>query len=127
VSQLSRGGLVQSAAVCLALVASSFASAVVARTEAEALSPPNCGVAGGSLTDPAETQRCLAERYEPPKPKAAPASAPSNAAPAVPGVVRAGAVRCAPGRRVRYIQPDVARSRSHRDSRLPRLRRGAAA
>ena len=84
-SQLSRGGLVKSAAVFLALLASSFASAAVARshTEAEALSPPNCGAAGGSLADPAETQRCLAERYKPPKPKAAPASAPSNAAPAV--------------------------------------------
>jgi hypothetical protein len=84
VSQLSRSGLVKSAAVFLALFASSFASAALARshTEAEALSPPNCGAAGGSLADPAETQRCLAERYKPPKPKAAPAAVRSNAAPA---------------------------------------------
>lgn len=81
-SQLSRGGLVKSAVVFLALLASSFAPAAVARshTEAEALSPPNCGSAGGSLADPAETQRCLAERYKPPKPKSAPAR--SDAAPA---------------------------------------------
>jgi hypothetical protein len=28
-----------------------------------------CGWANGSLPDPAETQRCLAQRYQPPKPK----------------------------------------------------------
>jgi hypothetical protein len=84
VSQSSRSALVKSAAAFLAVLASSLASAAVARshTKAEALSPPNCGSAGGSLADPAETQRCLSDRYKPPKPKAAPAPARSNTAPA---------------------------------------------
>jgi hypothetical protein len=30
-----------------------------------------CGWTKGSLPDPAETQRCLASRYKPPKPKPA--------------------------------------------------------
>jgi len=33
-----------------------------------------CGWSGGSLPDPAETQRCLAQRYQPPKAKTADAS-----------------------------------------------------
>jgi hypothetical protein len=34
-----------------------------------ASSTPPCGWKGGSLPDPADTQRCLAERYKAPKPK----------------------------------------------------------
>ena len=33
-------------------------------------STPPCGWKGGGLPDPADTQRCLAERYKAPKPKA---------------------------------------------------------
>jgi hypothetical protein len=40
-------------------------------------SAPPCGWRGGSLEDPAATQRCLANRYKPPKPKA-PAAAPQT-------------------------------------------------
>jgi hypothetical protein len=32
---------------------------------------PPCGWSNGGLPDPAQTQRCLAERYKPPKPKPA--------------------------------------------------------
>ena len=39
-------------------------------------SAPPCGWKGGSLPDPADTQRCLAERYKAPKPKAPPSTAP---------------------------------------------------
>jgi hypothetical protein len=39
-------------------------------------SPPPCGWKGGSLPDPADTQRCLAERYKAPKPKAPSSGAP---------------------------------------------------
>ena len=35
-------------------------------------SPPPCGLSAGGLSDPAETRRCLAERYKPPKPNTAP-------------------------------------------------------
>ncbi|MFI4975777.1 MAG: hypothetical protein ACHP84_14650 [Caulobacterales bacterium] len=28
-----------------------------------------CGWNGGAMSDPADTQRCLAQRYKPPKPK----------------------------------------------------------
>ena len=47
-------------------------------------SAPACGFVSGALADPADTQRCMAERYKAPKPKAAATSAPpppSNAAP----------------------------------------------
>ena len=36
-----------------------------------ALSAPPCGWSGGSLADPAETQRCLAERFKDAKQKPA--------------------------------------------------------
>ena len=39
-------------------------------------SAPPCGWKGGSLPDPADTQRCLAERYKSPKPKAPEPAAP---------------------------------------------------
>jgi hypothetical protein len=39
-------------------------------------SAPPCGSSGGGLPDPADTQRCLAERYKAPKPKTPPSSAP---------------------------------------------------
>ena len=39
-----------------------------------------CGWKGGSLPDPADTQRCLAERYKAAKPK--PANQPAGARPA---------------------------------------------
>ncbi len=42
-----------------------------------ASSAPPCGWKGGSLPDPADTQRCLAERYKAPKPKAPEPTAPS--------------------------------------------------
>ena len=32
-------------------------------------SAPPCGWKGGSLPDPGDTQRCLADRYKAPKPK----------------------------------------------------------
>jgi hypothetical protein len=48
-------------------------------------SAPPCGWSGGALADPAQTQRCLAERYKAAKQKpatnaatAAPASAPTS-------------------------------------------------
>lgn len=40
-------------------------------------SAPSCGWKGGSLPDPADTQRCLAEHFKPPKPKPPQARAPS--------------------------------------------------
>ena len=43
-------------------------------------SAPPCGWKGGSLPDPADTQRCLAERYKAPKPK--PPSHSTDAGPA---------------------------------------------
>jgi hypothetical protein len=39
-------------------------------------SPPPCGWRGGSLPDPAVTQRCLADRYKAQKPKAPDSSHP---------------------------------------------------
>jgi hypothetical protein len=75
-----------SIAAGIALLASSLAAAALAhggdhRSQAQALSPPACGASGGALADPADTQRCLAERYKPPSPKPAASSAPTNAAP----------------------------------------------
>jgi hypothetical protein len=52
--------------------------------QAVAQSSAPCGFVGGGLPDPAQTQRCLAERYKAPKPKprGPPSNAPSsNAAP----------------------------------------------
>ena len=47
--------------------------------EHESAHPP-CAASGGGLPDPAETRRCLAERYKSAKPKAPPpASAPASA------------------------------------------------
>jgi hypothetical protein len=69
------------------LVAASVAIVALATssTQAVALSSPACGAVGGTLADPAATQRCLAERYKAPRAKADPAPAaahpPSNAAP----------------------------------------------
>ena len=68
-----------------ATLAMLMASSAVARGgyhHAQSAGSP-CGVGAGGLPDPAETQRCLAARYKPPKPKpsATPAApAPSNAA-----------------------------------------------
>lgn len=42
------------------------------------VSSPPCGWSKGSLPDPAETQRCLAERYKPPKAKAPAANPPAQ-------------------------------------------------
>jgi hypothetical protein len=81
VSSLLKPVLGASAAL-LMLSAGQIASAAV-HSQAEALSPRACGAVGGSLADPADTQRCLAERYKPPKPTPAKTSAPaasSNAA-----------------------------------------------
>jgi len=74
----------------LALLLLSVGSAAAAResgrhSQGEALSPPACGLVGGSLADPADTQRCLADRFKAAKPKPARSPAPvasSNAAPA---------------------------------------------
>jgi hypothetical protein len=50
-------------AVCLA------APSLALGEDHQRSSPPPCGWKGGSLPDPADTQRCLAERYKAPKPK----------------------------------------------------------
>jgi hypothetical protein len=43
--------------------------------------PPACGFVSGGLPDPAQTQRCLAERFKapPPKPSPRPKPAPASA------------------------------------------------
>lgn len=69
-------------AALLMLGAAQVAAAAV-HSQAEALSPRACGMTGGSLADPAQTQECLADRYKAPKPKTAKTPAPavsSNAA-----------------------------------------------
>lgn len=48
--------------------------------EGESASGPPCGVGAGGLPDPAQTQRCLAQRYQPPKPKPS-ASPPTSTSP----------------------------------------------
>lgn len=45
-------------------------------------SHPPCGAGAGGLQDPAETKRCLAERFKPSEPK--PAKAPAPTPPAAP-------------------------------------------
>ena len=75
-----RGPLLKSvAAASAALLMLGAGSVAAARdhSEAEALSPRACGAVGGGLADPADTQRCLAERYKAPKPKPARTPAPS--------------------------------------------------
>ncbi len=65
----------------LALALASTAAARGGYHHEQSAAPP-CAAAAGGLPDPAETQRCLAERFKPPRPKpsAAPAArAPSNA------------------------------------------------
>jgi hypothetical protein len=42
---------------------------VAAPLAAHAASAPPCGWSGGSLSDPARTQSCLAARFQAPKPK----------------------------------------------------------
>ena len=70
----------------VALLILTSGSAAAARggyhSQAEALSPRACGFAGGAMADPAETQRCLAERYKAPKPKPSAPPTPSTRAPA---------------------------------------------
>jgi hypothetical protein len=55
-------------AVSLALAA----APALALADAPTSSHPPCGASGGGLGDPAETHRCLAERYKPPKAKTPP-------------------------------------------------------
>jgi hypothetical protein len=64
----------------LVLAASPTVSARGGYHHSQAVAPPPCGFVVGALADPADTQRCLAERYKPPKPKPSAAPAPSNAA-----------------------------------------------
>lgn len=71
------------ASVALLMLSAGQVAAASGRSEAQALSPSACGVAGGSLADPSDTQRCLAERYKAAKPRPAKTPAPaasSNAA-----------------------------------------------
>jgi hypothetical protein len=51
----------------------------------EAAAAPPCGASAGGLPDPAQTKRCLAERYKPPKP------GPTTSSPAQPDHAPAGA------------------------------------
>lgn len=72
--------VVIASAALLGLAAASPAAARGGYHHAEA-PPPPCGFVGGALAEPAETHRCLAERYRAAKAKsgATPAAAPTNA------------------------------------------------
>jgi hypothetical protein len=68
---------------CIAMIAVLCAAApclAFAEDHRASSSAAPCGWKGGSLPDPADTQRCLAERYKAAKPK--PANQPAGARPA---------------------------------------------
>jgi hypothetical protein len=66
------------AAIFVAMLCAAPSLALADDHQARSSAPP-CGWKGGALPDPADTQRCLAERYKAPKPKA-----PDSAPPAQP-------------------------------------------
>ena len=68
--------ILKTLAVSLALAA----APALALAHAHESSHPPCGAAAGGLPDPAETKRCLAERFKPAKDKP-PAPAPAPPAP----------------------------------------------
>ena len=75
--------LIGNAVVLLVLAAASATSARGGYHHSQAAAPA-CGFVSGALADPADTQRCLAERYKAPKPKSSATSAQppsSNSAP----------------------------------------------
>ena len=67
-----------STAKLLALILGLAVAPGVALAHAHDTSHPPCGLDAGGLGDPAQTQRCLAERFKPPKPKTPVTSAPTS-------------------------------------------------
>ena len=61
----------------LVLAMAAAPSLALAEDSHGANTAPPCGWRGGAMSDPAATQRCLASRFKPPKPKVAEEARPS--------------------------------------------------